>query len=86
MWRRLLIVTGLAALAAYLMRRRSPAAAPSLEADPAEELRRKLDEVRAAEADDEGESPVADLDARRREVHERARAAVDEMESTTTDP
>ena len=88
MWRRLLIVTGLAALAAYFLRRR-PAAAPVVEVDPAEELRRKLDEVKASEGAEDGaeadDTPVADLDARRRDVHERARAAVDEMQGSSSD-
>ena len=65
--------------AAYRVFRRQP---PVLEPtpagpDPAEELKAKLAEARAAEA----EPPEADLDveARRRAVHERGRAAIDEM-------
>ena len=82
MWRRLFVLAGLASLAAYFFRRRVPAAAPAVMPDPADELRRKLDEARAADLVDEpgGESPVTDLEARRREVHDRARAAVDEMQ------
>lgn len=80
--------------------------------DPAEQLRRKLDEtkgrdeepvshlatpepeaepVEPAEADDPPESaerrPVVseELEARRREVHERARAASDEMRRSSSD-
>ena len=83
MWRRLLIVTGLAALAAYFLRRRPLAAPPVAEVDPAEELRRKLDE-KVSETQP-AEPPVADLDARRRSVHERARAAVDDMQGSTSD-
>ena len=45
-------------------------------ADPAAELKAKLAESRAEEAE-AGEE--ADPDARRRAVHERGRAAVDEM-------
>jgi hypothetical protein len=60
--------------------RRKPEAAGS---DPAEELRRKLDETRAEEpatppAADEAE-PAAGLDERRSDVHERGRAAIDRM-------
>jgi hypothetical protein len=89
MWRRLLIVTGLAALAAYFLRRRRPSRVSTpVDIDPAEELRRKLDEVRANEA---AEAPVAegtveaDLDARRRGVHDRARRAADEMQQSSSD-
>ena len=87
MWRRLLIVTGLAAIAAYFLRRRPRAPSPAIEADPAEELRRKLDEVKASEAaqSEADDTEVADLDARRRSVHERARAAVDEMQDSSSE-
>jgi hypothetical protein len=80
--RRLLAVLGGVALArAWLARRRSP---EPLTADPrAEELRRRLDESRAVAGDQEefasGETPV-DADDRRRDVHERGRAAIDEMQ------
>jgi hypothetical protein len=76
--------------------------------DPAEELRRKLDETKGrgegsekdaapdpASADTPAEPPsgdappvpasVEELDAKRREVHDRARAAADEMHRTSTD-
>jgi hypothetical protein len=45
--------------------------------DPAEALKAKLAEARA----EDGEAPEVDLDveARRRAVHERGRAAIDEM-------
>jgi hypothetical protein len=75
---------GLAGLVAYLRRRgrASVEAAP----DPhAEELRRTLEDSRAAAAEqfqepaDEPQTPAGELDARRREVHERGRAALDEM-------
>jgi hypothetical protein len=49
---------------------------------PAEELRRKLDESRGLVGEQEdfssAETPV-DLDARRRQVHDSGRAALDEM-------
>lgn len=74
-------------------------------ADPAEELRRKLDESKdrgeeaaahvaapeqvrpEATEPTEPTAPVVseDLDARRREIHERARSASDEMRGTSTD-
>ena len=80
MWRRLLVITGLVALIAYVLRRprrSAPAALEGYADDPAEELRRKLDETRGrAEAEAE---LTDDLDDRRRDVHERARAAADEM-------
>jgi hypothetical protein len=86
MWRRLLVLTGLAALVAYFLRRRSLAPAP-IEADPAEELRRKLDETRGRTDDGQDAAPGvgADLDARRGDVHDRARAAADEMRRSTSD-
>jgi hypothetical protein len=70
-------------MAAYRAFRRRPSEAP---ADPAEELRSKLAEARGAGNDrddfESGETPVdqaADPDARRRTVHDQARAAIDEM-------
>jgi hypothetical protein len=65
----------------------APDAAVPTEPEPdprAEELRTRLDEAKAAEDDrddfDAGETPVdADPDARRRDVHDEARAAIDEM-------
>jgi hypothetical protein len=44
-------------------------------ASPADELREKLAESRAAET----APPVDDVDARRREVHEEARRSIDEL-------
>jgi hypothetical protein len=61
--------------------RRKPAKA----ADPADALRAKLEESRTLvderAAFEEGETPVdeADPDARRRSVHEQARARLDEL-------
>jgi hypothetical protein len=84
---------------------RVPAPAPT--ADPAEELRRKLEqtkeqeppvsypsdpdpapaEVLGVEQPVEPSAPVVseELDARRREIHERARSAADEMQGTSSD-
>ena len=80
--RRLLLLTGLAAFLAYLLRRRPASYAPKTDTDPAEELRRKLDEARSREEPAEPELSD-DLDARRREVHERARASADEMRDSS---
>jgi hypothetical protein len=88
MWRRLLVLTGLAALVAYVLRRRQAPPLGEPEVDPAEELRRKLDETRAkAEPEPEPETALSDdLAERRRQVHERARAARDEMRGSSPDP
>jgi hypothetical protein len=84
--RKLWITGGIAvaggALFRVLRRRKQP--------DPAVELRRKLDESRSvADERDEfegAEVPVDQaepgIDERRREVHERGRAALDEMRGT----
>jgi hypothetical protein len=74
------------ALAARLLRRQPPAPV----ADPrADELRQRLEESRAVvsarEELEEGETPVdqaepaTDVEARRREIHDRAQAAAEEM-------
>ena len=75
---------GLAAFARRLRRRRGE------EPDPAEELRRKLDESRSIVSEreefEEAETPVDQaqpalgLDERRQQVHEQGRAAVEEMQ------
>ena len=84
MLKRLLLITGLAALIGYFLRRRLvPAAGVEPDVDPAEELRRKLDEARGRD-EPEPELPD-DLDARRREVHERARASADEMRGSASE-
>lgn len=76
--------------AAYRAFRRTPRPQPQRAADPAEELKAKLAEARAAgddrEAFEAGETPVdeapdPDVDARRRAVHDQARSAIDEMRS-----
>ena len=72
--------------AAYRAFRRTPRPA----ADPAAELKEKLAEARAAgddrDAFEAGETPVDEaadvgIDERRRSVHERGRAAIDEMKT-----
>jgi hypothetical protein len=78
--RRLVAWLTCAAGAAWILRRlRRRVPAPIL--DPAAELRRKLDESRTAEAppaEPAGADPPG-LDERRRAVHDRGRAAIDEM-------
>ena len=81
---RFLAGVGLATMFAWFFRRlRKPQPAPA-QADPAEELKQKLAESRTEEAmpppepDPEPEQSVG-IDERRREVHERAQAAIDQM-------
>jgi hypothetical protein len=69
-----------------LLRRRRPTAPVAVPADTdslAEELRSKLAESRAATEEPVAEEPGAaepsDLDSRRRDVHDRARQALDEL-------
>ena len=72
-------------LTALFLRRRRPVAEP----DPAEELRRTLaarrEEAPAPPPVEEAEPapPSADVAHRRREVHDQARAAIDEMRRET---
>ena len=79
--RRFLTGLGLAAAAAVVLGRfrRRKQAPPA--ADPAEELKQKLAETRTDEAppEPEPEEQEAPLDERRRGVHDRARAAIDDM-------
>jgi hypothetical protein len=79
-------LTGVAGgVAAARIFRRAPVPAPvTREPDPADALRAKLAETKAAQVEPEPEpaspgQPDDDPDARRRAVHERGRAAVDEM-------
>jgi hypothetical protein len=68
---------GLAAYRAVARRKALPEPVAG-EADPAQELRAKLSEAREAETAPE------EPDARRRGVHEQARAAIDEMRGGET--
>jgi hypothetical protein len=77
-----------AAIAAYRKLRRAPVAPAPAEDPRAEQLRRKLEESRDLEADraevEAAETPVdqaepADVGDRRSAVHERGRAAAEEM-------
>jgi hypothetical protein len=79
------LIAGLAGILgiAWLRRRKGEPAT-----DPAADLRAKLAEARNAVDDREefeaGETPVdeaPDVDDRRRDVHDRARAAIDELSS-----
>lgn len=67
--------------AAYVLSRRArrrPAPEPA--GDPAEELKRKLEQSRTAEEQPPAEEPAAaGLEGRRQAVHDRARASIDEM-------
>jgi hypothetical protein len=79
-------LAGIGALLAFARRRRAPG--PPGEPSPADELKRKLAEAREAAADrDEfegAETPVdrvePSVDERRREVHEAARAVIDDRD------
>jgi hypothetical protein len=90
---RLALIGGAAAGAVVLVvarRRRRSAPEPFPAPDPADELRRKLGESRALDAErdefEAGETPVDQaepagetVESRRRKVHDDARAATDEM-------
>ena len=63
-----------------------PAPAPA--EDPAEELRRKLGETRSSDGPGETSSPGAEnaeLDDKRRSLHEQARSSADEMRRSASD-
>jgi hypothetical protein len=91
-------VAGLIGLAAFVRRRSRPAAtvqgngeayaevAPGLPADPAADLRRKLEQTREA-APSTAPDPEAGntLDERRARVHEQAQAAITLMRSPDPD-
>jgi hypothetical protein len=79
-------LAGIAGIAWF--RRRKPAAQPA-QPDPAEELKAKLAQAREVADDrdrfESGEKPVDevpdDVDTRRSAVHDRARAAIDDLSS-----
>ena len=79
---RFLAGVGLATVFAWFFRRRrKPQPAPP-QPDPADELKQKLAESRAEEAPQPPEPEAAQpagIDERRRAVHERAQAAIDQM-------
>jgi len=72
-------------LAAYrAVNRRKAAPEPvTAEVDPAQELRARLAEARAEPEPEPEAVDQDDPDARRRDVHEQARAAIDEMREQT---
>jgi hypothetical protein len=74
MKRLLALFAGLLGLRA-LLRRRLPAAG----GPPVEELRAKLAESKAEPEPDPVPEPAEGVDARRADVHERARRAIDEL-------
>jgi hypothetical protein len=84
---RLALVAGGAALVGSVVVRVWKGRRPSASEDPADELRRKLDESRALtderEEFESAETPVDQaepgLDARRRSVHEQAKGTIEEM-------
>ena len=88
------VVTGLGCLlgALWIFRWFRRSAQPEPAADPAEELRRKLDESRtedqvpAEPAAAEPEALPAGLEERRRAVHDRGRAAIDAMRAPPDEP
>ena len=81
MGRLVALVLGGFGLGAYIRSRRRRRL--ELEASPADELRSKLAESRAAELEPAPAEPTleADLAERRRDVHERARGAIDDLSS-----
>jgi hypothetical protein len=79
-----LVVLGIRAFLRWRASRRRQTEAATASAppapDPADELRRKLAESRAEDGgDDAPAAPEATVAERRAEVHQQARAAVDEM-------
>jgi len=72
------LLVGALGVGAFWRRRRRKHDEP--EYSPADELKAKLAESRS---EDEAEKPVleTDLDARRREVHDKARGAIDDLSS-----
>jgi hypothetical protein len=69
----LALLAGVLGLRALLRRRRRPAPSPS----PADELKAKLAETKVPEPEPEPEP--AGADARRADVHAKARQAIDEL-------
>jgi hypothetical protein len=87
---RFLAGVGLAAMFGWFFRRRRKPE-PLERADPAAELKRRLAESRVAEPEPEPEpptereAPAKPLDERRRAIHDRAQAAIDQMRGDVED-
>ncbi len=91
----LIITLGIAAVIRKLRSRRSTAELSTVLStgattteDPANELRRKLDETREPEAPAataEEPSPESSVEDRRADVHDQGRSTIDEMRSSTED-
>lgn len=81
-----LVPLGIVAVVRRLRRRPAqPGPAPGVAAteDPAEELRRKLAESRAAPGEEETPpEPASSVEERRADVHAEGRTALDEMQSS----
>jgi len=76
----LLVTLGIAALIRRLRRSTEPELETHETGDPAEELRRKLEDSRSAEEEASPPEPPADtVEERRADVHQEGRAALDEM-------
>jgi len=88
-----LVTLGIAALVRKLRRRgeaapetawaptsAEPAATESPSVDPADELRQKLAETRPGEASSSEEAEEGSVEERRAELHDQARATIDEMQ------
>jgi hypothetical protein len=78
------LLSALALWRAWSRRRRAHDIGPEPEADPAEELRRKLAETRPEEpveaGEEEAEAPAASLDERRAQVHAKAQETIASMQ------
>lgn len=75
----LLVTLGIAALIRRLRRSTEPELETQETGDPAEELRRKLEDSRSAEDASPPEPPADTVEERRADVHQEGRAALDEM-------
>jgi hypothetical protein len=79
---------GAGVVAVRRLRRRPAFEAEGVAEDPADELRRRLDDARPAAAEEapEAEAPAEAVEERRRQVHEQAQAAADEMRRAANSP
>jgi hypothetical protein len=80
-----LVALGIRAFLRWRKSRREAQTTPTAfrqEADPADELRRKLADSRDDVPDEAVEPPAAPVSDRRAEVHDQGRATLDEMKSS----